>query len=121
MADISGIIEVWSLEKGLGFRCLMHIERNSVLLFMVPADTTRTIKQEYEILLNELQEYNEELMHKPRVLAVTKMDMLDDELQAEMKKEFPEGVPSIFISSVAQKNLTGLKDLLWLEINKQTV
>lgn len=121
MADIPGIIEGASQGKGLGFRFLRHIERNSVLLFMVPADTPRTIKEEYEILLNELQEYNAELMHKPRVLAVTKMDLLDDELQAEMKKELPEGVPSIFISSVAQKNLTGLKDLLWTEINKASV
>ena len=85
---------------------------------MVPADTNRTIKQEYEILLNELKEYNPEMMHKPRVLAVTKTDMLDDELQAEMAKELPEGIPSIFISSVAQKNLIELKDLLWAEINK---
>ena len=118
MADIPGIIEGASQGKGLGFRFLRHIERNSVLLFMVPADTNRTIKEEYEILLNELEQYNSELMHKPRVLAVTKMDMLDDELQAEMKKELPEGVPSLFISSVAQKNLTELKDLLWTEINK---
>lgn len=118
MADIPGIIEGASQGKGLGFRFLRHIERNSVLLFMVPADTNRTIKEEYEILLNELQQYNAELMHKPRVLAVTKMDMLDEELQAEMKKELPEGVPSLFISSVAQKNLTELKDLLWTEINK---
>ncbi|MBB6110928.1 GTP-binding protein [Mucilaginibacter lappiensis] len=118
MADIPGIIEGASQGKGLGFRFLRHIERNSVLLFMVPADTNRTIKEEYEILLNELEQYNAELMHKPRVLAVTKMDMLDDELQAEMKKELPEGVPSLFISSVAQKNLTELKDLLWTEINK---
>lgn len=118
MADIPGIIEGASQGKGLGFRFLRHIERNSVLLFMVPADTNRSIKEEYEILLNELQQYNSELMHKPRVLAVTKMDMLDEELQAEMKKELPEGVPSLFISSVAQKNLTELKDLLWTEINK---
>jgi len=90
-----------------------------VLLFMVPADTSRTIKQEYEILLNELNEYNPELMHKPRVLAVTKADMLDNELIAEMKKELPTGIPSVFISSVAQKNITELKDLLWAEINKQ--
>jgi len=118
MADIPGIIEGASKGKGLGFRFLRHIERNSVLLFMVPADTTRTIKQEYEILLNELKEYNRELIHKPRVLAVTKSDMLDDELMAEMKKELPAGVPSIFISSVAGKNIDGLKDLLWQEINK---
>jgi GTP-binding protein len=118
MADIPGIIEGASQGKGLGFRFLRHIERNSVLLFMVPADTTRTIKQEYEILLHELKEYNPELIHKPRVLAVTKADMLDDELVAEMKKELPAGVPSIFISSVANQNIDTLKDMLWQEINK---
>ncbi len=118
IADIPGIIEGASQGKGLGFRFLRHIERNSVLLFMVPADTTRTIKEEYEILLHELKEYNPELIHKPRVLAVTKSDMLDDELTAEMKKELPAGVPSIFISSVAQKNIDELKDILWREINK---
>lgn len=118
MADIPGIIEGASQGKGLGIRFLRHIERNSVLLFMVPADTARTIKEEYEILLNELSEYNEELMHKPRVLAITKSDLLDEELQAEMEKEVPEGIPYVFISSVAQKNITELKDLLWKEINR---
>ncbi len=118
MADIPGIIEGASQGKGLGFRFLRHIERNSVLLFMVPADTTRTINEEYQILLHELKEYNPELIHKPRVLAVTKSDMLDDELQQEMKKELPADIPSIFISSVAQKNINELKDLLWKEINK---
>ncbi|MGZ3757835.1 MAG: GTPase ObgE [Mucilaginibacter sp.] len=119
MADIPGIIEGASQGKGLGIRFLRHIERNSVLLFMVPADTTRTIKEEYGILLKELNEYNPELMHKPRVLAVTKSDMLDEELVAEMKKELPADIPSVFISSVAQKNIAELKDLLWAEINKQ--
>ena len=118
MADIPGIIEGASQGKGLGFRFLRHIERNSVLLFMVPADTTRTIKEEYQILLHELKEYNPELIHKPRVLAVTKADLLDDELQQEMKNELPSDVPSIFISSVAQKNINELKDLLWREINR---
>ena len=117
MADIPGIIEGASQGKGLGLRFLRHIERNSVLLFMVPADTSRTIKQEYEILLNELEQYNSELMHKPRVLAVTKSDMLDEELMQEMKKDLP-GIPSIFISSVAQKGLVELKDLLWKAINE---
>jgi GTP-binding protein len=117
MADIPGIIEGASQGKGLGFRFLRHIERNSVLLFMVPADTNRTIKEEYQILLHELKEYNPEMLHKPRVLAVTKSDMLDDELVTEMKKELPTDVPSIFISSVAQKNIDELKDLLWKEIN----
>jgi len=119
MADIPGIIEGASQGKGLGIRFLRHIERNSVLLFMVPADTARTIKEEYEILLNELNEYNPELMHKPRLLAVTKSDMLDEELQQEMKKELPADVPSVFISSVAQKGISELKDLLWTEINKE--
>ncbi|HEY4195809.1 MAG TPA: GTPase ObgE [Mucilaginibacter sp.] len=118
MADIPGIIEGASQGKGLGFRFLRHIERNSVLLFMVPADTSRTIKEEYEILLRELQEYNPELIHKPRVLAVTKSDMLDKELQEEMSKELPDSIPSIFISSVAQKGINELKDLLWKEINR---
>src|SRR6201996_3045112 len=119
MADIPGIIEGASKGKGLGFRFLRHIERNSVLLFMVPADTSRTIKEEYQILLHELKEYNAELIHKPRVLAITKADMLDDELMQEMKKELPKGVSSVFISSVAQKNINDLKDLLWKEINKE--
>jgi GTP-binding protein len=119
MADIPGIIEGASKGKGLGIRFLKHIERNAVLLFMVPADTTRTIKEEYDILLKELNEYNPELMHKPRVLAITKSDMLDDELMGEMKKEVPTDIPSVFISSVAQKNISELKDLLWREINNQ--
>ena len=118
MADIPGIIEGASQGKGLGFRFLRHIERNSVLLFMIPADTSRTLKEEYRILLHELKEYNPELMHKPRVLAITKSDMLDDELLAELKKEVPADVPSVFISSVAQKGIDQLKDLLWKEINK---
>lgn len=118
MADIPGIIEGASQGKGLGIRFLRHIERNSTLLFMVPADTNRTIKEEYEILLNELNEYNPELMHKPRVLAITKADMLDKELQDEMEKEVPKDVPHVFISSVAQKGITELKDLLWKEITR---
>jgi len=118
MADIPGIIEGASQGKGLGFRFLRHIERNSVLLFMVPADTGRTVKEEYDILLKELKEYNPELIHKPRVLAITKTDLLDEELQLEMKKELPADVPSVFISSITQKGITELKDLLWAEINK---
>ena len=117
MADIPGIIEGASKGKGLGIRFLRHIERNSVLLFLVPADTSRSIRQEYEILLNELEQYNPELMHKPRILAVSKSDMLDDELIAEMKKELPS-MPYVFISSVAQKGLLELKDLLWKAINE---
>lgn len=103
MADIPGIIEGASKGKGLGIRFLRHIERNSVLLFMVPADTNRSITEEYEILLNELEQYNPELMQKPRILAVSKSDMLDDELMDEMNKELP-AIPTIFISSVAQKD-----------------
>jgi GTP-binding protein len=116
MADIPGIIEGASKGKGLGIRFLRHIERNSVLLFIVPADTSRSIKEEYKILLNELEQYNPELMQKPRVLAVSKSDMLDEELEAEMKADLPD-LPTIFISSVAQKGLVELKDLLWKAIN----
>jgi len=118
MADIPGIIEGASQGKGLGIRFLRHIERNSVLLFMVPADTDRTIEEEYRILLNELSTYNEELLDKPRLLAVTKSDMLDEELEEEMKAQLPAGIPSIFISSVAGKNITQLKDMLWKAINE---
>lgn len=116
MADIPGIIEGASKGKGLGIRFLRHIERNSVLLFMVPADTSRSIKEEYSILLNELEQYNPELMQKPRVLAISKSDMLDGELMDEMKTDLPD-LPCIFISSVAQKGLVELKDLLWKEVN----
>lgn len=118
MADIPGIIEGASKGKGLGFRFLRHIERNSVLLFMVPADTSRSIAEEYEILKKELKAFNPELMHKPHVLAITKSDMLDEELKAEMAKELPQ-VPSIFISSVAQQGLVQLKDMLWQAINEE--
>lgn len=118
MADIPGIIEGASKGKGLGFRFLRHIERNSVLLFMVPADTSRTIAAEYEILKNELQEFNSELMQKPHLLVVTKSDMLDEELKTEMAKELPK-VPHLFISSVAQMGLVELKDMLWKAINSE--
>ncbi len=117
MADIPGIIEGASEGKGLGFRFLRHIERNAVLLFMVPADTSRTITEEYEILLSELTAYNPELLQKPKVIAITKTDLLDDELQKEMTKQLPKGIPSIFISSLSNKGLIELKDLLWKEIN----
>ncbi|NEU07350.1 GTPase ObgE [Flavihumibacter sp. R14] len=116
MADIPGIIEGASKGKGLGIRFLRHIERNSVLLFLIPADTSKSIQEEYDILLNELKEYNPELMHKPRVLAISKSDLLDDELKNEMKTDLPD-LPYVFISSVAQKNLLELKDLLWKSIN----
>lgn len=116
MADIPGIIEGASEGKGLGFRFLRHIERNSVLLFLVPADTNRTIIEEYEILKKELNNYNPELMQKPHVLAVTKCDMLDEELTLELKKQLPN-IPSVFISSVAQKGISELKDILWKAIH----
>ncbi len=116
MADIPGIIEGASKGKGLGYRFLRHIERNSVLLFTIPSDTERSITQEYEILLKELTEYNPELIDKPRVLAITKLDLLDDELKQEMEKELPKNVPYVFISAAAQKNLSELKDLIWKAI-----
>jgi GTP-binding protein len=117
MADIPGIIEGAHSGKGLGTRFLRHIERNSVLLFMISADS-KDIKKEYKILLKELKLYNPELLDKARVLAITKADLLDDELLKEMKKEVPKGVPSVFISSIANKGLDKLKDLLWKELNK---
>ena len=119
MADIPGIIEGASEGKGLGLRFLRHIERNSLLLFLVPADSD-SIKKEYEILLGELMRYNPDLLDKQRVLAVSKSDMLDEELEKEITKELPSGVPCIFISSLAQKGIVPLKDLLWNELNKQT-
>ena len=118
MADIPGIIEGASAGKGLGLRFLRHIERNSLLLFMIPADAD-DIRKEYEILHNELVMYNPELLDKRRVLAVTKSDMLDDELEEALSEELPEGLPCIFISSVANKGITELKDILWRELNKE--
>lgn len=116
MADIPGIIEGASKGKGLGMRFLRHIERNSLLLFMVPADSDDLAK-EYEILLGELKAYNPELLDKERLLAITKSDMLDEELKEELSKELPKNVPSIFISSVAQMGITELKDLIWQKLN----
>ena len=112
MADIPGIIEGAHLGKGLGIRFLRHIERNSVLLFMIPADS-KDLHKEYEILVNELEQYNPELLYKRRALAITKSDMLDEELTQALRKELPKDVPALFISSVAQKGLNELKDLLW--------
>lgn len=117
MADIPGIIEGAHEGKGLGHRFLRHIERNSLLLFMIPADA-RDLRAEYKILENELSQYNPELMHKKRVLAITKSDLLDEELMAEMRLELPADVPAIFISSVTNYNLQQLKDLLWMELNR---
>ena len=117
MADIPGIIEGASEGKGLGFRFLRHIERNAVLLFMVPADTSRTIKEEYDILLKELTVFNPELMQKPRIIAISKTDLLDEELQKEMQAQLPQDIPSIFISSLANQGLMELKDMIWKAIN----
>lgn len=116
MADIPGIIEGAHEGKGIGLRFLRHIERNSVLLFMIPADTENTVKQEYAILLNELEQYNPELLDKGRVLAVSKCDMVDDETIERLKKDLPEDLPVVFISSVAMRNIDQLKDLLWQAI-----
>lgn len=112
MADIPGIIEGAHLGKGLGHRFLRHIERNSALLFMIPADST-DIAAEYKVLLNELKQFNKELLQKERVLAITKSDMIDDELEKMLKKELPKKVPHVFISSLTGKGLDKLKDLLW--------
>lgn len=117
MADIPGIIEGASEGKGLGLRFLRHIERNSLLLFLVPADAD-DIHEEYRVLLNELGQYNPELLDKQRVLAISKSDMLDEELIEELSKDLPENIPHIFISSLAEFNLQQLKDLLWKELNK---
>jgi GTP-binding protein len=116
MADIPGIIEGAAEGKGLGHRFLRHIERNALLLFMVPADAEDYAK-EYEILLNELVKYNPELADKDRILAITKSDMLDEDLQEEIKAQLPEGIPHIFISSVANKNIMPLKDMIWERLN----
>ncbi len=116
MADIPGIIEGASEGKGLGLRFLRHIERNSLLLFMVPADSD-DIHKEYQILLNELVQYNPELLDKNRVLAITKSDMLDDELKEALSQDLP-AIPHLFISSVAHQGIQELKDLLWHELHK---
>jgi GTP-binding protein len=116
IADIPGIIEGAADGKGLGHRFLRHIERNSTLLFLIPADSD-DIKKEYEILLNELKQHNPELLDKERLLAVSKSDMLDDELKEELKKELPADIKTLFISSIAQQGLTELKDTLWKMLN----
>lgn len=119
MADIPGIIEGASEGKGLGLRFLRHIERNSILLFMIPADS-EDIKKEYRILLNELQTYNPELATKQRILAISKCDMLDDELMKQMKAELPKDIRSLFISSVSGLGIMALKDMIWEELNKES-
>ena len=116
MADIPGIIEGASEGKGLGLRFLRHIERNAVLLFMVPADSD-DIAAQYQILLDELQRFNPQLMDKERLLAISKSDMLDDELMAEIEKTLPTDLPHVFISAVTGQGITELKDMLWSAVN----
>ena len=118
MADIPGIIEGASEGKGLGYRFLRHIERNALLLFMVPADA-EDYKKEYEILLNELVVYNPELADKERILAITKSDMLDEEMQAAIAEELPADIPHLFISSVSGMNIMALKDQIWAALNTE--
>lgn len=117
MADIPGIIEGAAEGKGLGTRFLRHIERNAILLFMIPCDSDNIMK-EYTILLNELQKHNPDLIQKERILAITKSDMLDDELMEEMKAELPTDLETIFISSATEKNIMPLKDLIWKKITQ---
>ena len=119
MADIPGIIEGASEGRGLGLRFLRHIERNSLLLFMVPGDTD-DIKREYEILLNELKKFNPDMLGKHRVLAVTKCDLLDDELMDMLRETLPDDLPVVFISAVTGFGLTELKDVLWGELNSES-
>ena len=111
MADIPGIIEGAHTGKGLGLKFLRHIERNSLLLFMIPADS-ENISQEFSILKRELEMFNPDLLDKKRILAITKSDMLDNEMMEQMKRDVPD-IPYVFISSVAQKGLTELKDMIW--------
>ncbi|MBO5189055.1 MAG: GTPase ObgE [Alistipes sp.] len=118
MADIPGIIEGAHEGRGLGTRFLRHIERNSVLLFMIPADSD-DVKKDYEILLGELTQYNPELLDKQRLLAITKCDMLDEELMEEMRGDLPEGVPAVFISSVTGLHIQQLKDMLWAALQEE--
>jgi GTPase len=117
MADIPGIIEGASEGKGLGLRFLKHIERNSLLLFMVPADA-KEVAKEYDTLLDELKKFNAELLDKKRILAISKSDMLDDQMMNEMKRELPKDIPHIFISSITQTGINELKDLIWQNLQK---
>ncbi|MDR2859345.1 MAG: 50S ribosome-binding GTPase, partial [Mediterranea sp.] len=119
MADIPGIIEGASEGKGLGLRFLRHIERNSLLLFMVPADSD-DIRNEYNILFNELKQFNPEILDKQRVLAITKTDMLDQELINEIERTLPEDIPHVFISSITGTGISTLKDILWEQLNKES-
>lgn len=117
LADIPGIIEGAHEGRGLGHRFLRHIERNSVLLFLIPADTNRNIRAEYDILVNELRQFNPELLDKPRLLAVSKADLIDDELEQLLRETLPPDVPTLFISAVSGKNIQALKDRLWAMLN----
>jgi GTP-binding protein len=116
MADIPGIIEGAAEGKGLGIRFLRHIERNSLLLFLIPTDA-KDIRKEFDILLNELRKYNPELLDKKRLLAISKSDLLDDELRAEMQRELPEGIPAVFISSATNSGIMELKDMIWKHLH----
>jgi GTP-binding protein len=116
MADIPGIIEGASEGKGLGHRFLRHIERNSSLLFTISCDSP-DIKKEYKVLLNELKKYNPELLDKQRILAITKCDMMDEDMMKQMKPLLPRGIPHIFISGVSGLNIDKLKDMIWKQIN----
>lgn len=116
MADLPGIIEGAAEGKGLGHRFLRHIERNSILLFVIPCDSDN-IQKEFDILYQELQQYNSELLHKKIVLAISKCDMLDEELKAELAKELPADIPHVFISAATNMGLSNLKDLLWQTLN----
>jgi GTP-binding protein len=117
MADIPGIIEGAAEGKGLGLRFLRHIERNSILLFMIPAEEV-DIREKYNILLNELKKYNPSLLEKSKILAISKSDLLDAELKEEMRKNLPADVPTVFISSLTGEGIPELKDLIWAELNK---
>jgi len=117
MADLPGIIEGAAEGKGLGYRFLRHIERNPVLLFLIPADS-KDHKKEFEILIKELEQYNPELLHKQFVIAISKTDLLDEELIMAIEKELPQNIPHIFISSLTNKNIQQLKDLLWGVLNE---
>jgi GTP-binding protein len=119
IADLPGIVEGAAEGRGLGHRFLRHIERNSVLLFVIPADS-KDYKKEFEILIGELQQYNPELLHKQFIIAISKSDMLDAELQIAIAKELPESIPHIFISSLTGQGLKELKDLLWRVLNEDT-
>jgi GTPase len=116
MADIPGIIEGAAEGRGLGIRFLRHVERNSLLLFLIPADS-KNIIDEYKILIHELEQYNPELLDKKRILAISKSDLLDDELREATKKELPQDLASVFISSLAHQGLTELKDLIWKNLH----